>query len=159
MEVLEPVRLPGRLEAEVRSVARALLLHLFWGSACSAFRAESCTLCSYCRHLCFLSVFSMPLALQGPLVSVEVHALHIYLPESFSSPAPTLLAAFLSEWTPSLCGVCTTSLPFVCAQALYCVPLCMWSSQGEQLSLFRDTTVVVACYQSEQGLSSCLLQE
>lgn len=28
----------------------------------------------------------------------------------------------------------------------------MWSSQGEQLSLLSDTTVVLACYQSGKGL-------
>lgn len=114
MEVLEPVRcLPGRAEAEVWSVARALLLYLFWGSACSACRAGSCTLCSYYRHLCFLSVFSMPLALQGPLVSVEVHALHIYLPESFlhSCANPT---CSLPLWVDTIPVWCVFHLLTVC---------------------------------------------
>lgn len=76
----------------------------------------------------------------------------------FSSPVLILLAAFLSGWTPSLFGVCSTSLQFVCAQAFAVFPFACGLHKVSN-RLFRDTAAVLARYQSEQGISSCLLQE
>jgi len=67
MDVLEPREAPGRPEAEAQAVA-----------------SGSCTLCSDCKLLCSWPASSMPLARQGPWVSVEVHSsADVYLPTSF----------------------------------------------------------------------------